>query len=412
MHDIPPESAGSWERAERVLTGVLRRYGYRELRFPVVEHTELFERSIGETSDIVSKEMYTFTDRNGERLTLRPEGTAGCVRAVIEHGLLQAGLQRVWYMGPMFRREKPQQGRFRQFHQIGAEAFGMPGPDIDAELIVMTDRMWRELGIARPRLEINNLGSTAARGKYRDALVGHFSGQRNRLDADNLERLQKNPLRLLDSKDRSLQELIAAAPTLDAYLDEESARHFAGLQALLDAAGVAYVVNPRLVRGLDYYNGTVFEWISSELGAQAAICAGGRYDDLVGHFGGKPTPGAGFAMGLERILALAGEAGSMEQAPQVYFVVSDDTAPAAAFKLVEELRDRLPHLRVTLHCGGGSFKSQFKKADRSGADIALVLGPDEIRDGTVGIKPLREESAQSSVPLRDIAVELGRRFPA
>jgi len=411
MHDVLPDSAAAWQRVEAVLLDVLCRYGYREIRFSVVEHTELFERSIGETSDIVSKEMYTFEDRNGERLTLRPEGTAGCVRAVIEHGLLQGGPQRVWYMGPMFRREKPQQGRFRQFHQIGAEVFGMPGPDIDAELIAMTDRMWKELGLAKLRLEINNLGNSDARGRYRGALVEYFDRHRSRLDAEGVERLAKNPLRLLDSKEPAIQELIAAAPTLDAFLDEESAQHFAGLQALLDAIGVAYAVNPRLVRGLDYYSGTVFEWISGDLGAQGAICAGGRYDGLVEHFGGKATPGAGFAMGLERILALAGGDGA-ETRPQVYFVVSDEAILPTAFELVERLRGELPRLRLTLHCGGGSFKSQFRKADKSGAEIALILGPDEIRDGTVGVKPLRDDSAQSSVPVGALAGELRRRFPA
>lgn len=410
MHDVLPDQATAWHRAERVLTGVLDRYGYREIRVPVVEHTELFERSIGEATDIVSKEMYTFTDRNEERLTLRPEGTAGCVRAVIEHGLLAAGPQRVWYMGPMFRREKPQQGRFRQFHQIGAEAFGMPGPDIDAELIAMTGRMWRELGLSKLRLEVNNLGNAAARARYRGELVEYFGRHRDRLDAEGQERLHRNPLRLLDSKNPELQDLIAGAPVLDAFRDEESARHFDGLRALLDATGVAHIVNPRLVRGLDYYNGTVFEWISDELGAQGAICAGGRYDGLVEHFGGKATPGIGFAMGLERILALAG-GGSSESRPHAYLVIADEGILPAAVRLAEQLRGAVPHLRLTLHCGGGSFKSQFRKADRSGAEVALVLGPDEIRDGTVGVKPLREESDQASIPAGELAAELARRFP-
>jgi histidyl-tRNA synthetase len=311
----------------------------------------------------------------------------------------------------MFRREKPQQGRFRQFHQIGAEVFGMPGPDIDAELITMTARMWKELGIPKLRLEINSLGDVAARGRYRDALVDYFGSHRDKLDGDSIERLDKNPLRILDSKERSMQKLIAAAPTLETFLDEDSARHFAGLRSLLDAAGVAHTVNPRLVRGLDYYSGTVFEWISGDLGAQGAICAGGRYDGLVEHFGGKPTPGAGFAMGLERILALAGGVEGAEPAPQVYVVVSGDDVLGPALRLVEKLRDQLPRLRLTMHCGGGSFKSQFKKADRSGAAVALVLGADEIRNGTVGIKPLREESEQTAVPADSLAAELARRFP-
>lgn len=410
MHDVLPDQAAAWRRAEHVLIGVLHRYGYREIRFPIVEHTQLFERSIGETTDIVSKEMYTFTDRNEERLTLRPEGTAGCVRAVIEHGLLHGGPQRVWYLGPMFRREKPQQGRFRQFHQVGAEAFGMPGPDIDAELIAMTSRMWKDLGLPALRLEVNNLGNIAARARYRGALVEYFGRYRDRLDAEGQERLNKNPLRLLDSKDPALQELIAGAPALDAFRDDESARHFEALRTLLDTAGVAHAVNPRLVRGLDYYNGTVFEWISDELGAQGAICAGGRYDGLVEHFGGKATPGIGFAMGLERILALAGGGGA-ESRPHAYLVVADDSILPAAIRLAEQLRGALPHLRLTLHCGGGSFKSQFKKADRSGAEVALVLGADEIRDGTVGIKTLREASDQTSIPAGKLAEELARRFP-
>lgn len=411
MHDVLPDSAAAWQRVEGALLGVLDRYGYREIRFPVVEQTRLFERSIGETSDIVSKEMYTFEDRDGERLTLRPEGTAGCVRAVIEHGLLQGGALRVWYMGPMFRRERPQQGRYRQFHQIGAEVFGAPGPDTDAELIAMSARMWKELGLAGVRLEINNLGGAGAREAYRAALVEHFDRHRDRLDAESQERLRKNPLRLLDSKDPALRELIDAAPTLDGYLDDASARHLAGLRSLLDAAGVEHVVNPRLVRGLDYYSGTVFEWISGELGAQSAICAGGRYDGLVEHFGGKATPGAGFALGVERILALAGNAAA-ETPPHAYVVIADESILPAAFGLAERLRGELPHLRLTLHCGGGSFKSQFRKADKSGAEIALVLGPDEIRDGTATIKPLREDAAQGSVPLAGLAGELRRRFPA
>ncbi|MBI2969521.1 MAG: histidine--tRNA ligase, partial [Gammaproteobacteria bacterium] len=301
MHDTLPDRTRDWQRLEQLVQGILNRYGYREIRLPVVERTELFERSIGESTDIVSKEMYSFTDRNGDRLTLRPEGTAGCVRAAIEHGLLQAGgALRLWYQGPMFRHEKPQKGRFRQFHQFGAEAFGMPGPDIDAELIALTARLWRELGLADLQLEINTLGTSGARRSYREVLLAYFSKHKKALDEDSLDRLHKNPLRILDSKNPELKSLIDAAPTLDGFLDPGSTQHFAALREILDAVGIGYRINPRLVRGLDYYNGAVFEWVSGRLGAQGAVCAGGRYDGLVEHFGGEATPAVGFAMGIER----------------------------------------------------------------------------------------------------------------
>lgn len=409
MHDVLPDTAAAWRRLEGVLIDVLLRYGYRELRLPLVEHAELFERSIGEATDIVSKEMYSFVDRNDERLTLRPEGTAGCVRAVIEHGLLQAGALRLWYLGPMFRRERPQQGRYRQFHQLGAEAFGMPGPDLDAELIIMCARMWQELRIEGVQLEINSLGGTVARASYRDALVEYFGRHRAALDGDSLERLEKNPLRILDSKNPALAELIAAAPALEQHLDAEARRHFERLRELLECAGIHARVNPRLVRGLDYYSGTVFEWIGGT-GAQSAICAGGRYDGLVQLFGGKPTAGAGFAIGLERVLALMDPGLVAECPPHVYLVIAGEEQLAAAVGLAEELRDGLPWLRLLMHCGAGSMKSQFRRADRSGAVIALVLGAEEIAAGTVGLKPLRDDTAQASVPRAGLAAELARRI--
>jgi histidyl-tRNA synthetase len=411
MHDALPEAAARWSRMEGIVRNVVERYGYQEIRLPVLERTELFERSIGDATDIVSKEMYTFTDRNDERLTLRPEGTAGCVRAVLEHGLLNAAPLRLWYIGPMFRYERPQKGRFRQFHQVGVEAFGLPGPDIDAELILLTARLWRELGLQNLRLELNSLGSPAARAAYRAVLVDYFRSRKDRLDADSRERLERNPLRILDSKNPAMQALIDEAPTLTAHLDETSAHHFAGLKEILSGAGVEFTVNPRLVRGLDYYSGTVFEWLSADLGAQAAVCAGGRYDGLVEHFGGKPTPAAGFAMGLERILDLLPEDAATGGAlrPHAYLVAAGE-ALARAMQIAERLRDELPGLRLVLHCGGGSFKSQFRRADRSGAEFALVLGEEELASGSIGIKPLRGDAEQVRVPVDRAGAELRRRL--
>ncbi len=410
MHDVLPEQVPIWRRLETTCRRVLDAYGYREIRLPVVEHAELFERSIGDTSDIVAKEMYSFADRNDERLTLRPEGTAGCVRAVIEHGLVNEGAQRLWYMGPMFRYEKPQKGRFRQFHQIGAEAFGFPGPDVDAELILMSARLWRELGLSGLTLEINNLGRSEARQRYRAVLVEYFSGHLEQLDADSKDRLRRNPLRILDSKNPAMQSLIQAAPTLDQYLDEASATDFALLREILDANGLRYRVNPRLVRGLDYYNGTVFEWLTDKLGAQAAVCAGGRYDDLIAASGGKPAPAVGFALGLERLIELAGQ--STEQpladSPHVYLIAVAPEAQIPAMQLAERLRDGIRGLRLLLNCGGGSFKSQFKKADRSGAAFALILGATELHSGTVGFKPLRDSGEQQNIPLDQVATVLAR----
>lgn len=412
MHDVLPEQAPLWRYVEDTCRRVLGGYGYREIRMPMVEHAELFERSIGDTSDIVTKEMYTFADRNDERLTLRPEGTAGCVRAVLEHGLLNEGAQRLWYLGPMFRYEKPQKGRYRQFHQVGAEAFGFAGPDVEAELILMSARLWRELGIDGLELEINNLGRPAARQRYRAVLVEYFSAHAAQMDEDSRERLQRNPLRILDSKNPAMQELIRNAPTLDRHLDESSAADFADLRAMLDAAQLPWRVNPRLVRGLDYYNGTVFEWLTDRLGAQAAVCAGGRYDELIPASGGKPTPAVGFALGLERLIELRGQAALVPatDTPHAYIIAVGDDTRVPAVQLAERLRSALPGLRLVLNCGGGSFKSQFKRADRSGAALALVLGEAELRAGNVGLKPLRDGGEQQSVPLDHVAAELTRRF--
>lgn len=399
MHDILPEATPVWQFVERTITAILQRYGYQEIRLPVLEKTELFERSIGEETDIVSKEMYSFTDRSGERLTLRPEGTAGGVRAGLEHGLFHNTSRRLWYMGPMFRHERPQKGRTRQFHQIGVEAFGLRGPDVDAELIIMCARFWRELGLEGLQLEINTLGTPESRLEYRRVLADYFREHKDNLDEDSRRRLDSNPLRILDSKNVDMQPLIGAAPAMTDYLDGESLDHFTRLKELLDAAGVAYRVNPRLVRGLDYYNRTVFEWLTDKLGAQGAVCAGGRYDGLVEYFGGKPTPAIGFAMGLERLIGLLAASGTSYDAPlpHVYFIVAGETAVDAAIRLAEECRDRLPALRLLMHCGGGSLKSQFKKADKSGADIAVILGDDELQRRIVAVKPLRIDGEQFEV---------------
>ena len=395
MHDILPEQTSLWQRVEATVTGILNQYGYREIRLPVVEKTELFARSIGEQTDIVAKEMYSFHDRNDDQLTLRPEGTAGCVRAGLEHGLFRNQTRRLWYTGPMFRHERPQKGRQRQFHQIGVEAFGMPGPDIDAENILLCARMWRELGLSGLTLQINTLGTAESRASYRQVLVDYFSDHQDRLDADSRQRLHTNPLRILDSKNPEMQGLIGSAPTLDEYLDAESADHFSGLRTILDTAAVPYEVNPRLVRGLDYYSKTVFEWITDRLGAQGTVCAGGRYDGLVSHFGGDPTPAIGFAMGLERLIELAGEtAGDHAPAPHAYLILAGDACVAPGLKLAETLRDSVPGLCLLSHCGGGSFKSQFRKADRSGAEIALILGEDERAGESVSIKYLRTDDEQ------------------
>ena len=391
MNDILPDQTPAWQYLEDSVRAVLHAYGYREIRLPILEKTELFQRSIGEVTDIVEKEMYTFEDRNGDSLTLRPEGTAGCVRAGIEQGLLYNQQQRLWYMGPMFRHERPQKGRYRQFHQIGVEVFGVAGPDIDAELILMTARIWRRLGIRDVSLQLNSLGTLEARSRYREALVAYLGQHRASLDEDSLRRLDTNPLRILDSKNPAMQALIEGAPRLGDYLDEESGQHFARLCALLDAAGLEYELNPRLVRGLDYYGKTVFEWVTTRLGAQGTVCAGGRYDGLVEYLGGRPTPAVGFAMGLERLIALLEESGVAfpSPVPHVYIVTVGERAEAHGLVLADRLRDALPELRVLLNGGGGSFKNQFKRADKSGAELALILGDSELDAGQVGIKPLR-----------------------
>tara|TARA_R110002110_G_scaffold406421_1_gene626510 strand:- start:353526 stop:354815 length:1290 start_codon:yes stop_codon:yes gene_type:complete len=395
MNDILPTETQYWQFLEHTAARVLAAYGYGEIRLPVVEHTQLFKRSIGEVTDIVEKEMYTFDDRNGESLTLRPEGTAGCVRAAIQHSLLNVP-QRLWYAGAMFRYERPQKGRQRQFHQIGVEAFGIASPDMDAELIMLSHRLWGELGIADSvELQINSIGSLEARRAYREALVAYLEQSLEALDEDSQRRLHTNPLRILDSKNPETQALLDGAPSLADYLDEESAQDFARLRSMLDAAGIAYTVNHRLVRGLDYYNKTVFEWVTDALGAQGTVCAGGRYDSLVQQLGGKATPAVGFAMGLERLVLLLQDsavAPVAADAVDVYVVTADEAAQLAALNVVESLRSTLRDVSIIAHTGGGSFKSQLKKADKSGAQVALIWGEDEVAAGTVTLKPLRESS--------------------
>tara|TARA_Y100001951_G_scaffold105238_1_gene120964 strand:+ start:3742 stop:5001 length:1260 start_codon:yes stop_codon:yes gene_type:complete len=412
MNDILPEQTPAWRYLENTLVDLLDGYGYKEIRLPIVEYTELFARGIGEGTDVVDKEMYTFRDRNEESLTLRPEGTAGCVRAVLEHGLSGGGqVQKLWYAGPMFRYEKPQKGRYRQFHQVGVEAFNLPGPDVDAELIVLTWRLWKKLGLADAvTLQLNSLGSSEARAAYRDALVAYLQERFEQLDEDSQRRLTTNPLRILDSKNEATQAVLVGAPTLGDYLDEESRLHFDGVRARLDAAGIRYEINHKLVRGLDYYNRTVFEWVTDKLGAQGTVCAGGRYDGLVSQLGGKATPGVGFAMGVERLVLLLETLellpAELNRAADVYVCAFGEAAELAALTLVERLRDELPALRLLLNSGGGSFKSQFKKADKSGARYALILGDDELAGRVVGCKPLRDDSEQQSVAWDALAEHL------
>tara|TARA_B100001063_G_C16756700_1_gene553546 strand:- start:161 stop:1408 length:1248 start_codon:yes stop_codon:yes gene_type:complete len=408
MNDILPDQTPVWQYVESTVRRVLGQYGYQEIRMPVVEHTELFKRSIGEVTDIVEKEMYTFEDRNGDSLTLRPEGTAGCVRAAEEHGLLFNQTRRLWYTGPMFRHERPQKGRYRQFHQIGVECFGMAGPDIDAELLILTARLWNAFGLSdHARLEINSIGTSESRKVYRQALVAYLEQYQDKLDDDSKRRLTTNPLRILDSKDPATREILQGAPSLDDYLDDESRQHFEQLKAMLDAAGIAYTVNPALVRGLDYYGKTVFEWITDSLGAQGTICAGGRYDGLVEQLGGKPTVAVGFAMGLERLILLLETLelvpGHVNNQADIYVTAMGDQAVAPAMALAETLRNELPGRIVVSHCGGGSFKSQMKKADRSGARFAVILGENEIAQGTAGLKPLRDDQPQQEIAQADLA---------
>ncbi len=407
MNDLLPEDTAVWQYLEAKVADVLRRYGYREIRFPVLEETELFKRSIGEVTDIVEKEMYTFDDRNGKSVTLRPEGTASCVRACEENGLLYNQTQRLWYMGPMFRYEKPQKGRLRQFHQVGIEAYGMEGPDIDVEVLLVAARLWEELGISQSlSLQVNTMATPPVRSRYREVLVEYLSAHREQLDEDSRRRLQTNPLRILDSKDPGTQALLDAAPGLHDYLDDESRQHFEQLLKRLDNAGIDYQINPRIVRGLDYYTKTVFEWVTDQLGAQGAVCAGGRYDGLIEQLGGRPTPAVGWAMGLERLVLLLRELdvvpAALSRSVDAYLVAVGEGVQTAAMVLAERIRTEQPQLRLLVHCGGGSFKNQLKKADKSGADIALIMGEDEVARGEVTLKYLRENKPQQTLSVEQM----------
>ena len=404
MNDVLPAEIGAWQHLERVVRELLAVYGYEEVRVPIVEHTELYRRGIGEFTDIVEKEMYTFTDSGGDSLTLRPEATAGVVRAVISNGLLRGARLKLWTQGPMFRHERPQKGRYRQFHQYSVEAVGFPGPDVDIELIALSARVWRALGIGRVRLEINSLGTTEARARYREVLVGYLQAHEAALDADSRRRLGGNPLRVLDSKNPAMQALIAGAPVLTEHLDAESATHFAQVRAGLDALGIGYTVNPRLVRGLDYYSRTVFEWVTDALGSQDAVCSGGRYDGLVPQLGGEPTPAVGFALGVERVVALLAQGAAVPAAPApaVYLIAAGEPAQRAAPRIAEALRDALPGRGVIQNLGGGNIGTQFRRADRSGALFAVVLGEAELERGVAAVKPLRREGGQSECPLEEL----------
>ncbi len=399
MHDVLPEQTPLWQTTEAVIRDVLGNYGYSEIRLPIVEKTELFKRSIGEVTDIVEKEMYTFEDRNGDSLTLRPEGTAGCLRACLEHGLLHNQVHRLWYMGPMYRHERPQKGRYRQFIQLGVETYGMASADIDAELILIMDRLWRRLGIRdKVELQLNSLGTIAERLVYREQLVNYFQQHLKQLDEDSLRRLNTNPLRILDTKNPAMVDVVSNAPVLMDYLGEDSLEHFRAITDILNDLGIAYSINPRLVRGLDYYCKTVFEWVTSELGSQGTVCAGGRYDGLIEQLGGKANSAVGFAMGMERLLALLeNQAIAVAKPVQVYMIRVGKQAEREGIRFAESLRNALPALKLQVSVDGGSFKSQFKKADKSGADYALILGDDEISRGEVGVKALRNEQGQQTL---------------
>ena len=414
MNDLLPEHSASWQYVEATLAQLLAAYSYKEIRFPILEKTDLFKRAVGEVTDIVEKEMYSFDDRNGDRLSLRPEGTAGCVRACIENGLLHNQTQRLWYTGPMFRHERPQKGRLRQFHQIGVEAFGLAGPDIDAELLLLTARLWRELDIEQAvELQVNSLGTADERADYRQALVEYLDAYKADLDEDSQRRLTSNPLRILDSKNPQTQAIIENSPVLGDFLGAESKQHFEQICAMLDSAGVSYVINPKLVRGLDYYSQTVFEWVTKVLGAQGTICAGGRYDSLVELLGGKTCPAVGLAIGLERLIMLLDELGavpdSVAQQVDLYLVAVGDES-YQAMQLAEQLRTQLPGLRLEANCGGGSFKSQIKKADKSGAAVAVILGEDELSSNTVQVKFLRQERPQETVDQKNLVDFLTTNF--
>jgi histidyl-tRNA synthetase len=403
MHDVLPDDSHRWQAFEAIIRQLMASYGYREIRMPLVESTDLFCRSIGEVTDIVEKEMYTFEDRNGDKLTLRPEGTASCVRAGIQHGLLHNQVQRLWYNGPMFRHERPQKGRYRQFHQFGVEVFGIDTPDIDAEQILISARLWQQLGLKGVRLELNTLGSSQAREQYKQVLVDYLNQHYDQLDEDSLRRLNTNPLRILDSKNPAMKQMLDNAPSLMDHLDEESIQQFDKLKAYLDAAGIEYSINTRLVRGLDYYCKTVFEWVTDELGAQGTICAGGRYDGLVEQLGGKSTPAIGFAIGMERILALLES--QQQQLPEtidIYLVLVGEASEIRGVQLAESIREQFPTLKMITHCGGGSIKSQMKKADKSGAEIALILAEEELKQEQVTVKYLREKKDQRTVSFHEL----------
>jgi histidyl-tRNA synthetase len=408
MNDVLPAEIGAWQAIETAAREVLEAYGFQEIRVPLVERTELFKRAIGEYTDVVEKEMYTFVDQGGESLTLRPEGTAGVMRALISNGMLRGQRHKLWCAGAMFRHERPQKGRYRQFHQVSVEAVGFSGPDVDVELIALAARLWRRLGITRVRLEINSLGTPESRRAYRETLVEYLQAHHEQLDADSRRRLQGNPLRVLDSKNPEMRALIDAAPVLTDHLDPQSQAHFQALCAGLETLGIPFRINPRLVRGLDYYSRTVFEWITDALGAQDAVCSGGRYDGLIGQLGGEATPGIGFAMGIERLVALMSQDGAPAPAPSadVYIVVNGERATAYGLELAERLRDTLPGRRFELNLGGGNFKAQFRRADRSGAALALILGDDELARGVAALKPLRREAGQSESPLPDLAAAI------
>ena len=416
MNDLLPNDSLVWQYLENTIHGVLSQYSYKEIRFPVLEHTELFKRSIGEVTDIVEKEMYTFDDRNGESVTLRPEGTASCVRAAIENGLLDnQQVQRLWYSGPMFRYERPQKGRLRQFHQIGVENFGVASVDADAELILITSRLWKQLGLTEfVSLELNSIGSFLSRTNYRHALVSYLKDYTDQLDDDSRRRLDTNPLRILDSKNIEIQRILENAPSLADYLDDESKEEFSKLCKMLDLAGISYTVNPRLVRGLDYYNKTVFEWVTEHLGAQGTVCAGGRYDGLVEQLGGKPVAAVGFAMGVERLCLLLQETAAvpslLTDEPDIFFAVAGELAQLSSIAIAESLRSEFPELRIMKHCGGGKFKKQLKKAHESGAKIALILGDDEAQNGQLIIKWLREEREQEVIAVENVVDLLSKHF--
>ena len=413
MNDCSPTESPLWQWIEGQVRQILSSYGYSEVRMPIVESTPLFARAIGEVTDVVSKEMYTFWD-NDEQLTLRPEGTAGCVRAAIEHGWIYNNEQRLWYMGPMFRHERPQKGRYRQFHQAGVEVFGIATPEIDAELIILTARLWKALGIDQHvSLQLNSIGSLEARANYRSALVAFLENHQDLMSEEEKERLVKNPLRILDTKNQALQDVLDGAPKLLDYLDDESREHFAQLCGLLDAVGIQYEINPKLVRGLDYYNKTVFEWVTSALGAQGTVCGGGRYDGLVEQLGGHATSGVGFAMGLERLVLLVQEVNKsipVKSAVDIYVVYQGEGTTLAAFQLAEKLRSELPHLSTMLHCSGGNFKKQFKRADKSGATLALVLGESEVQNNQVVVKHLLGAAEQQTIDVADLIEHVKAQF--